>query len=116
MPNSQNSRTIITLEFIKYKTSITMVLLAIMLRDRNIIFKSRTANFSASPSASLCENRDCVVKLTQDHYSLATGSNYVRGKLVEYANELLGLGVDGFRIDAAKRRPHFRWPSRPRFH
>jgi glycosidase len=35
--------------------------------------------------------------------SLATESEYVRGKLAGYANDLLSLGVDGFRIDAAKR-------------
>jgi hypothetical protein len=116
MPDSQNSRNIITLEFIKYKTSIIMVLLATMLRDENIIFKSRTASFLASQGAFLGENRDCVVKLTQDRYSLATESDYVRGKLAEYANELLALGIDGFRIDAAKRRPHCRWPSRSQFH
>ncbi|KAF9643265.1 glycoside hydrolase family 13 protein [Thelephora ganbajun] len=34
---------------------------------------------------------------------LATGNDYVRGKLADHANELLSLGTDGFRIDAAKR-------------
>lgn len=33
---------------------------------------------------------------------LATGSDYVRGKLAAYGNDLLSLGVDGFRLDAAK--------------
>jgi alpha-amylase len=33
---------------------------------------------------------------------LDTGSSYVRGKLVAYMNDLISLGVDGFRIDAAK--------------
>ncbi|KAK0479068.1 glycoside hydrolase family 13 protein [Armillaria luteobubalina] len=33
---------------------------------------------------------------------LATETEYVRGRLAEYANDLLSLGVDGFRLDAAK--------------
>ena len=35
--------------------------------------------------------------------SLATNSSYVQQKLAQYANDLLSLGVDGFRLDAAKR-------------
>src|SRR4030095_5363566 len=33
---------------------------------------------------------------------LRTGSEYVRNKLAAYMNDLLSLGVAGFRIDAAK--------------
>ena len=33
---------------------------------------------------------------------LKTQSGYVRGKIAGYLNDLIGLGVDGFRIDAAK--------------
>jgi alpha-amylase len=33
---------------------------------------------------------------------LNTGSDYVRGAIAGYLNDLLSLGVDGFRIDAAK--------------
>lgn len=33
---------------------------------------------------------------------LNTGSDYVRGKLAEYLNSLIALGVDGFRVDGAK--------------
>jgi len=33
---------------------------------------------------------------------LATDTEYVRSRLAEYANDLLSLGVDGFRLDAAK--------------
>ncbi|KAF4562493.1 hypothetical protein EYR36_004153 [Pleurotus pulmonarius] len=33
---------------------------------------------------------------------LATDTEYVRGRLASYANDLLSLGVDGFRLDAAK--------------
>ncbi len=36
---------------------------------------------------------------------LDTGSEYVRGRLAGYLNDLLSLGVDGFRIDAAKHMP-----------
>ncbi|KAN0137509.1 Glycoside hydrolase superfamily [Lactarius tabidus] len=33
---------------------------------------------------------------------LATETDYVRGRLAEYTNDLLSLGVDGLRLDAAK--------------
>lgn len=33
---------------------------------------------------------------------LDTGSDYVRGTIAGYLNRLIGMGVDGFRIDAAK--------------
>lgn len=36
---------------------------------------------------------------------LATDTDYVRGRLAQYANDLLSLGVDGFRLDAAKHIP-----------
>jgi alpha-amylase len=36
---------------------------------------------------------------------LRTGSTYVRGKIADYMKHLLGKGVKGFRIDAAKHMP-----------
>lgn len=39
--------------------------------------------------------------------SLATETDYVRGRLAEYANDLLTLGVDGLRLDASKRTHTF---------
>ncbi|MEU2077915.1 carbohydrate-binding module family 20 domain-containing protein [Streptomyces sp. NPDC013489] len=36
---------------------------------------------------------------------LDTGEDYVRGKIAGYLNDLLSLGVDGFRVDAAKHMP-----------
>ncbi|MEU4655937.1 alpha-amylase family protein [Streptomyces sp. NPDC023723] len=36
---------------------------------------------------------------------LDTGESYVRGAIAGYLNDLLSLGVDGFRIDAAKHIP-----------
>ncbi|MEV7276667.1 carbohydrate-binding module family 20 domain-containing protein [Streptomyces sp. NPDC093111] len=36
---------------------------------------------------------------------LDTGEDWVRGKIAGYLNDLLSLGVDGFRIDAAKHMP-----------
>lgn len=36
-------------------------------------------------------------------YSLATGTDSVQGRIAQYLNDLLSLGVDGLRIDAAKR-------------
>ena len=40
-----------------------------------------------------------------DLSDLATESAYVRGKLTAYLNDLVSLGVDGFRVDAAKHMP-----------
>ncbi|MFJ2441968.1 carbohydrate-binding module family 20 domain-containing protein [Streptomyces sp. NPDC087658] len=36
---------------------------------------------------------------------LDTGEEYVRGRIAAYLNDLASLGVDGFRIDAAKHMP-----------
>ncbi|GAA3932240.1 carbohydrate-binding module family 20 domain-containing protein [Streptomyces gulbargensis] len=36
---------------------------------------------------------------------LDTGEDWVRGRIAAYMNDLLTLGVDGFRIDAAKHMP-----------
>ncbi|KAF8878446.1 glycoside hydrolase [Infundibulicybe gibba] len=36
---------------------------------------------------------------------LATDTEYVRSRLAQYGNDLLSLGVDGFRLDAAKHMP-----------
>ncbi|GGW56507.1 carbohydrate-binding module family 20 domain-containing protein [Streptomyces xantholiticus] len=36
---------------------------------------------------------------------LDTGEEYVRGKIAGYLNDLLSLGVDGFRVDASKHMP-----------
>ncbi|KAJ7252048.1 glycoside hydrolase [Mycena rebaudengoi] len=36
---------------------------------------------------------------------LATDTDYVRGVLAAYGNKLISLGVDGFRLDAAKHMP-----------
>ncbi|MFD3357234.1 carbohydrate-binding module family 20 domain-containing protein [Streptomyces fradiae] len=36
---------------------------------------------------------------------LDTGEEYVRGRIAAYMNDLLSLGVDGFRVDAAKHMP-----------
>ena len=40
-----------------------------------------------------------------DLSDLATDTSYVRGKIAGYLNDLIGLGVDGFRVDAAKHMP-----------
>lgn len=37
-------------------------------------------------------------------FSLATETEYVRSRLAQYGNDLLSLGVDGLRLDAAKRK------------
>ena len=61
---------------------------------------------------------DCTSQVTnyQDRYNvqhcelvgladLDTGEEYVRGKIAGYLNDLLSLGVDGFRVDGAKHIP-----------
>jgi alpha-amylase len=50
----------------------------------------------------LFELQNCMLVGLSD---LATESPYVRGKISDYMNHLLDLGVDGFRIDAAKHIP-----------
>jgi alpha-amylase len=40
-----------------------------------------------------------------DLSDLRTESGYVRGKLTAYLDDLVSLGVDGFRVDAAKHMP-----------
>ncbi|UNO42454.1 alpha-amylase family protein [Streptomyces sp. MST-110588] len=40
-----------------------------------------------------------------DLADLDTGEEYVRGRIARYLDDLLSLGVDGFRIDAAKHIP-----------
>jgi len=40
-----------------------------------------------------------------DLSDLRTESSYVRGRLIAYMNDLISLGVDGFRVDAAKHLP-----------
>lgn len=55
---------------------------------------------SASPLPSACV---CLPAARYPWSSLATDTEYVRGRLAQYGNDLLSLGVDGFRLDAAKR-------------
>lgn len=42
---------------------------------------------------------------------LKTESAYVQGQIVNYLSTLLGMGVDGFRIDAAKHQPATAWTT-----
>ena len=45
-----------------------------------------------------------LLNLTSLASSLDTGTEYVRSRLAKYANDLLSLGIDGFRLDAAKSK------------
>jgi glycosidase len=47
------------------------------------------------------------VGIANSSSSLATDTEYVRGRLATYVNDLLSLGVDGLRLDAAKREWSF---------
>jgi glycosidase len=46
---------------------------------------------------------DMHIDVLTDFSSLATDTEYVRARLATYANDLISLGVVGFRLDAAKR-------------
>jgi len=36
------------------------------------------------------------------YFSLATETEFVRAQLAAYGNDLIGVGIDGMRLDAAK--------------
>lgn len=59
--------------------------------------RSQINNYNDRGNVQYCE----LVGLAD----LDTGEDYVRGKIAGYLNDLLSLGVDGFRIDAAKHMP-----------
>ncbi|GLX23437.1 carbohydrate-binding module family 20 domain-containing protein [Streptomyces lavendulae] len=59
--------------------------------------RAEISNYQDKANVQNCE----LVKLAD----LDTGEEYVRGRIAGYLNDLLSLGVDGFRIDAAKHMP-----------
>ncbi|TQK44060.1 alpha-amylase [Streptomyces sp. SLBN-118] len=59
--------------------------------------RSTITNYQDRADVQNCE----LVQLAD----LDTGEDYVRGRIAAYLNDLLTLGVDGFRIDAAKHMP-----------
>jgi alpha-amylase len=53
-------------------------------------------------------SRDNVVECRLDGMpDLATETTYVRGQIAQYLSSLISMGVDGFRVDAAK----YMWPA-----
>ena len=48
--------------------------------------------------------RNCYLVSLND---LNGGSDYVRGKIADYINDLVNIGVKGFRVDASKHM----WPG-----
>ena len=48
--------------------------------------------------------RNCYLVGLND---LNGGSDYVRGKIADYINDLINIGVKGFRVDASKHM----WPG-----
>lgn len=62
----------------------------------------RNGNDDIANYRDLYEVQNCELVNLAD---LDTASNYVQGRLAEYLNHLLDLGVAGFRIDAAKHIP-----------
>jgi alpha-amylase len=66
--------------------------------------KCRTSSGSIENYADVYQVRDCRLGGLTD---LATGDEYVRNKISEYMNNLIDIGVAGFRIDAAKHM----WPG-----
>ncbi|MFJ7154611.1 carbohydrate-binding module family 20 domain-containing protein [Streptomyces sp. NPDC101118] len=59
--------------------------------------RATISNYQDKANVQNCE----LVQLAD----LDTGEDHVRGKIAGYLNDLLSLGVDGFRIDAAKHMP-----------
>ncbi|MCX5196928.1 alpha-amylase family glycosyl hydrolase [Streptomyces sp. NBC_00249] len=59
--------------------------------------RATISNYQDKANVQNCE----LVQLAD----LDTGEEYVRGRIAGYLNDLLSLGVDGFRIDAAKHMP-----------
>lgn len=73
-------------------------------------WKSGRASSRASPSAYYAFLLFYAPRLSLSLFltprtcaSLGTDADYVRGQLAKYTDELLSLGVDGLRLDAAKR-------------
>ena len=48
-------------------------------------------------------------------HSLNTESSSVRAKIAGHANDLISLGVDGLRVDAAKRMVFYKFLSAPQY-
>lgn len=63
----------------------------------------RNGNDSIANYQDLWEVQNCNLGTLAD---LDTGNPAVRGKIAAYLNDLLSLGVAGFRLDAAKHIPH----------
>ncbi|WP_051794990.1 carbohydrate-binding module family 20 domain-containing protein [Streptomyces sp. NRRL S-87] len=59
--------------------------------------RASISNYQDKANVQNCE----LVQLAD----LDTGEEYVRGRIAGYLNDLLSLGVDGLRIDAAKHMP-----------
>jgi alpha-amylase len=59
--------------------------------------RSAVSNYQDRANVQNCE----LVGLAD----LDTGEEYVRGRIAAYLNDLLSLGVDGFRVDGAKHMP-----------
>ncbi|MET9700709.1 carbohydrate-binding module family 20 domain-containing protein [Streptomyces sp. NPDC006529] len=59
--------------------------------------RATVSNYQDRANVQNCE----LVQLAD----LDTGEDYVRGRIAGYLNDLLTLGVDGFRIDGAKHMP-----------
>ncbi len=79
---------------------------------------SRFTKYDYPGTYSAADMNDCQASISnyQDRWNiqscelggladLDTGEEYVRGRIATYLNDLLSLGVDGIRIDAAKHIP-----------
>ena len=66
--------------------------------------KCRTGSGNIENYNDVNQVRDCKLVGLPD---LATGNEYVRQKIADYMNNLIDMGVAGFRIDAVKHM----WPG-----
>lgn len=65
-------------------------------------FCGRTATNKIEDFTDADQVRNCELLNLAD---LKTEASYVRGRIAEYLNDLLSMGVKGFRVDAAKHMP-----------
>ncbi|PFH47276.1 glycoside hydrolase family 13 protein [Amanita thiersii Skay4041] len=61
-------------------------------------------NYGNRAEVQTCELVN-LAERTPFAFSLATDTEHVRDRLAQHGNDLLSLGVDGFRLDAAKHMP-----------
>lgn len=97
----------LTVRFSCHRTSTIVALPVTTFKTGRAVLKSRPANFPTSLSTSSRSLFPSPPLTVRSLHSLATETETVRAKLAAFGNDLMSLGVDGLRLDAAKREPPF---------